>query len=294
MALETATYINGLVATNPTGSDPVAQADDHLRLLKSVLKTTFPNISGAVTASHTDLSNVLPKTGGTMTGTLTLNTSSPVNALDAASKGYVDTKVAAATSGLSDPGANGMLARTTTGTTAARTLTAGTGISITNGNGVSGNPTITNTGVTSVNGSAGAVTISTTPADGSITPAKLSGGQTGSAPAFAARAWVNFDGTRDTSGAASTTNTDRFIRGSGNIASVTRTAAGEYTINFITAMPNASYAVSFVCDDNQTSSAGPSTVNIVSQSTTSCSIEVGQASNNNQNDTAIITGMIIG
>ena len=44
--------------------------------------------------------------------------------------------------------AAGMIARTGDGTAAVRTLTAGTGISITNGDGVSGNPTITATGGT--------------------------------------------------------------------------------------------------------------------------------------------------
>ena len=55
MALETGTYISDLVATNPTGSDPLAFADDHLRLVKSTLKSTFPNISGAVTKTHTEI-----------------------------------------------------------------------------------------------------------------------------------------------------------------------------------------------------------------------------------------------
>lgn len=41
-----------------------------------------------------------------------------------------------------------------------RTITAGTGISVTNGNAVSGNPIITNTGVTSFNGATGAVSYS--------------------------------------------------------------------------------------------------------------------------------------
>jgi hypothetical protein len=40
---------------------------------------------------------------------------------------------------------NGIIARTGSGTVAARTITAGTGISVSNGNGVSGNPTISST-----------------------------------------------------------------------------------------------------------------------------------------------------
>ncbi len=59
MSLETGTYISDLVATNPVNaSDPMSQGDDHLRLIKSTLLTTFPNITGAVTATHTEL-NVL-------------------------------------------------------------------------------------------------------------------------------------------------------------------------------------------------------------------------------------------
>lgn len=58
MALESATYISDLVSTNPTSSDNLSQGDDHLRLLKSTIKATFPNVSGAVTATHTEL-NVL-------------------------------------------------------------------------------------------------------------------------------------------------------------------------------------------------------------------------------------------
>src|SRR5258706_7973472 len=42
MSLETATFINELVSTNPIGaSDLRSQGDDHLRLVKSVLKNTF-------------------------------------------------------------------------------------------------------------------------------------------------------------------------------------------------------------------------------------------------------------
>ena len=63
----------------------------------------------------------------------------------------------------------------------------------------------------------------------------LNGGQSGTAPIYAARAWVNFDGT---------TATPSTIRGSGNVSSVTKNATGNYTVNFTTAMPNANYSVS--------------------------------------------------
>lgn len=78
---------------------------------------------------------------------------------------------------------------------------------------------------------------------------------TGSAPAYACRAWVNFDGTRDTSGAVSTANTNRFIRASGNVTSVLRNAAGDYTITFTTPMSDANYSVNI--------SGGTATANIM-------------------------------
>ena len=55
----------------------------------------------------------------------------------------------------------------------------------------------------------------------------------GSAPYYGARAWVNFQGSA--SGAT--------IRGSQNVASVTRNAAGNYTVTLTTAMADTNYAV---------------------------------------------------
>lgn len=60
MGLETGTYIDSLVATNPVATDPVHQGDDHLRLIKSAVKASFPNITGAATATHTELNNLIP------------------------------------------------------------------------------------------------------------------------------------------------------------------------------------------------------------------------------------------
>lgn len=54
MGLETATYISDLVTTNPPTTDNVAQGDDHLRLLKSVLQATFPSATKALYFPNTE------------------------------------------------------------------------------------------------------------------------------------------------------------------------------------------------------------------------------------------------
>lgn len=64
MALESATYVDGLNSSNPAATDGLSQADDHLRLLKSTIKNTFPNLSAAVDATAAEL-NILD--GATVT-----------------------------------------------------------------------------------------------------------------------------------------------------------------------------------------------------------------------------------
>jgi hypothetical protein len=58
MGLETGTYINSLNASNPVGTDAKSAGDDHIRLVKSTIKNTFPNVAGAVTPTHTELNYV--------------------------------------------------------------------------------------------------------------------------------------------------------------------------------------------------------------------------------------------
>jgi len=56
MGLETASYISQLVDTNPVVGDPVGEGDDHLRLIKTVLQTQFPNLTaGAVNTTQTEM-----------------------------------------------------------------------------------------------------------------------------------------------------------------------------------------------------------------------------------------------
>ncbi len=58
MALETGNHISDLNAANPVSTDGLAQADDHLRLIKSTILASCPNITGAMTATHTILNGL--------------------------------------------------------------------------------------------------------------------------------------------------------------------------------------------------------------------------------------------
>ncbi|MDC7699587.1 hypothetical protein [Vogesella indigofera] len=77
----------------------------------------------------------------------------------------------------------GFYVNTGVGTVAARTLTAGAGISISNGDGVAGNPVITNTGVTSLAGTTNQVNVSA--ASGGITLSLPQAIHSGAKPSFA-------------------------------------------------------------------------------------------------------------
>ena len=80
MAKETATYISQLVATNPVASDSVSVGDDHLRMLKTVLKTQFSGLSGttAVTASEAEMNYLDIATLGTSADSKVLTQASGV------------------------------------------------------------------------------------------------------------------------------------------------------------------------------------------------------------------------
>jgi hypothetical protein len=73
-----------------------------------------------------------------------------------------------------------------------------------------------------------------TDATRALSPARLRDAvnATGTAPIFACRAWVNFNGQGTVA-----------IRASGNVSSITDNGTGDYTVNFTTAMPDANYSV---------------------------------------------------
>ena len=76
-------------------------------------------------------------------------------------------------------------------------------------------------------------------------PAALSTAS-GSAPSYSARAWVNFNG----SGTVA-------IRASGNVSSITDNGAGDYTVNFTTAMSDANYNVCGTANSTTAGGADP-------------------------------------
>jgi hypothetical protein len=123
-----------------------------------------------------------------------------------------------------------------------------------------------------------------TDATRAVTPATLFGGlnATGSAPIYAARAWVNFNGTGTPS-----------IRASGNVSSITDNGTGLFTLNFTTAMPDANYSVSGVNESFSDGTVIATQIRFgVAPTTTALAIRTSLAFNNVATDSVITTVVI--
>lgn len=118
---------------------------------------------------------------------------------------------------------NGIITRTNTGVCEARTITAGTGINVTNGDGVAGNPTIALSIATQSEAEVGTNSTKAMTPLRTVQAIKSNFNVSDSAPMFACRAWVNFNGT-----VANGTYTR-----TGNIVTVTITSHGLVTGNVV-------------------------------------------------------------
>jgi hypothetical protein len=90
---------------------------------------------------------------------------------------------------------------------------------------------------------------------------------TGTAPVFACRAWVNFNGTGTVA-----------IRASGNVSSITDNNVGYYTVNFATAMPDINYCITGCPSDDANAAtliSSSGTWGSTNQTTTSALMFVG-------------------
>jgi hypothetical protein len=89
---------------------------------------------------------------------------------------------------------------------------------------------------------------------GDVAAARITGAlnATGSAPIYACRAWVNFNGTGTVA-----------IRASGNVSSITDNGAGNYYVNLANSMPDTNYSV-VITKQNETSNLDASVADDIS------------------------------
>lgn len=62
MGLESVSHISDLVITNPPGTDPKSEGDDHLRNIKIALKADFPNVNAACNPTPAEFNKLVGST----------------------------------------------------------------------------------------------------------------------------------------------------------------------------------------------------------------------------------------
>lgn len=215
MAIESATYIDTLDPTNPTATDPLKQGDDHLRMLKSVLKDSFPEISGPMTATQDEL-NILDG------ATLSTDELNHVQGVTSPIQTQLDELVATEAANTDAYTAEDVLAKLVT----VDGHESGVDADLLDGQeGAYYSPA-------PLNETNFATQSQTQPPTQYAVDQRIQtmrGNQGGNAPVYAVRAWVNFN--------------ESSIHDAGNVSSVVAHGGARYTVKFATPLPNQHYAV---------------------------------------------------
>jgi hypothetical protein len=232
-------------------------------------------LDGIQAGAQVNVATNLSVTGGTTAGP-TINSSTGTNATiptaSASASGavttgdqtFAGTKTFSAAVVLSTAGTT-----TTQAVRADRTLTAGTGL--TGGGNLTADRTFNIDIATQAEAEDGTNNTKV------ITPLRIRSAlnAAGSAPVFACRSWVNFNGT----------TSPGTIRGSGNVSSVTRNSTGVYTVNFTTAMQDENYGVALAATN--TGSRGFARVVTANQTASSSRIDFTDVNGGNFNQNLI-------
>jgi hypothetical protein len=239
-------YSAGTANTNPVILNSLGQANiwlltsasykfivkDASDVLLYTVDNILPPLDNNSFSSPPPIGNVTPSTASFTTLTLTATSASTLNR---------------GTTGQRPGGVNGMIRYNTTTASmegyinsAWQILGPGSVTSVATGTGLTGGP-ITSTGTLSIDSTVATLTGTQTLTNKTLTSPTLTTPNinsapfatvTGTAPLYAARAWINFNGIGTVA-----------INSSGNVSSITDFGTGDYSVNFTIAMPDNLYSV---------------------------------------------------
>jgi hypothetical protein len=167
-----------------------------------------------------------------------------------------------------DIGAGAAIAHSKLATTTSGQVLMGNASNVTTATPISGDITLSAAGVATI-------------AVGAVEATMLSGAQSGAAPIFGVRAWVNFNGSAVTNVGGEDRCT---IRASGNVAKVVRNGTGSYSVFYTTAIQADACASGSAHDTTSTGSPNVNQwVSAHAISTTQCNVFVQDVTNVGQN-----------